>query len=74
MWWGQLSQCNYLSPPRLSDCKLTEKCCGELVKALSSNLTNLKELDLSGNDLGDHGVKTLYVGLTSRCCTLERLL
>jgi hypothetical protein len=58
----------------VSDCKLTEKCCGELVEALSSNLTDLKELDLSGNDLGDRGVKTLYMGLTSRCCTLERLL
>ncbi|CDQ65237.1 unnamed protein product [Oncorhynchus mykiss] len=57
----------------VSDCKLTEKSCGELVEALSSNLTNLKELDLSGNDLGDRGVKTLYMGLTSRCCTLERL-
>ncbi|XP_013986445.1 NACHT, LRR and PYD domains-containing protein 12 isoform X1 [Salmo salar] len=72
--WAEVLFClSSLETLRLSDCKLTEKCCGVLVKALSSNLTNLKELDLSGNDLGDRGVKTLYMGLTSRCCTLERL-
>uniref|UniRef100_A0A4W5QQE0 Uncharacterized protein n=1 Tax=Hucho hucho TaxID=62062 RepID=A0A4W5QQE0_9TELE len=73
--WADVLFClSSLETLRLSDCKLTEKCCGVLVKALSSNLTNLKELDLSGNDLGDRGVKTLYMGLTSRCCSLERLL
>ncbi|XP_029594908.1 NACHT, LRR and PYD domains-containing protein 12 isoform X4 [Salmo trutta] len=69
--WADVLFClSSLETLRVSDCKLTEKCCGELVKALSSNLTNLKELDLSGNDLGDRGVKTLYVGLTFslRCC------
>ncbi|XP_055757801.1 NACHT, LRR and PYD domains-containing protein 12-like isoform X2 [Salvelinus fontinalis] len=72
--WADVFFClSSLETLRLSDCKLTGKWCGELVKALSSNLTNLKELDLSGNDLGDRGVKTLYLGLTSRCCTLERL-
>ncbi|XP_020334707.1 NACHT, LRR and PYD domains-containing protein 12-like [Oncorhynchus kisutch] len=72
--WADVLFClSSLETLRLSDCKLTEKCFGVLVKALSSNLTNLKELDLSGNDLGDRGVKTLYMGLTSRCCTLERL-
>ncbi|XP_038874213.1 NACHT, LRR and PYD domains-containing protein 12-like [Salvelinus namaycush] len=72
--WADVFFClSSLETLRLSDCKLTEKWCGELVKALSSNLTNLKELDLSGNDLGDRGVKALYLGLTSRCCTLERL-
>ncbi|XP_042166842.1 ribonuclease inhibitor-like isoform X1 [Oncorhynchus tshawytscha] len=72
--WADVLFClSSLETLRVSDCKLTEKCCGELVEALSSNLTNLKELDLSGNDLGDRGVKTLYMGLTSRCCTLERL-
>ncbi|XP_029537725.1 NACHT, LRR and PYD domains-containing protein 12-like isoform X2 [Oncorhynchus nerka] len=72
--WADVLFClSSLETLRLSDCKLTEKCFEVLVKALSSNLTNLKELDLSGNDLGDRGVKTLYMGLTSRCCTLERL-
>uniref|UniRef100_A0A8C7W8B7 NACHT domain-containing protein n=1 Tax=Oncorhynchus mykiss TaxID=8022 RepID=A0A8C7W8B7_ONCMY len=72
--WADVLFClSSLETLRVSDCKLTEKSCGELVEALSSNLTNLKELDLSGNDLGDRGVKTLYMGLTSRCCTLERL-
>ncbi|XP_070965803.1 NACHT, LRR and PYD domains-containing protein 12-like [Oncorhynchus clarkii lewisi] len=58
---------------RLSDCKMTELCCPELVEALRSSLTNLKELDLSGNELGDIGVKTLCMGLTSTTCKLERL-
>ncbi|XP_064819318.1 NLR family CARD domain-containing protein 3-like isoform X2 [Oncorhynchus masou masou] len=72
--WADVLFClSSLETLRLSDCKLTEKCCGVLVEALRSNLTNLKELDLSGNDLGDRGVKNLYMGLTSRCCTLERL-
>ncbi|XP_041735226.1 NACHT, LRR and PYD domains-containing protein 12 isoform X2 [Coregonus clupeaformis] len=72
--WANVLFCLFsLETLRLSDCKLTEKCCGDLVKALGSNLTKLKELDLSGNDMGDSGVKTLYLELTSRCCTLERL-
>ncbi|XP_045077534.1 ribonuclease inhibitor-like [Coregonus clupeaformis] len=58
---------------RVSDCKLTERCCPELVEALSSKLTNLKELDLSRNELGDSGVKTICMGLTSTTCKLERL-
>uniref|UniRef100_A0AAZ3RRK0 Uncharacterized protein n=1 Tax=Oncorhynchus tshawytscha TaxID=74940 RepID=A0AAZ3RRK0_ONCTS len=58
---------------RLSDCKMTELCCPELVEVLRSSLTVLKELDLSGNELGDSGVNTLCMGLTSTTCKLERL-
>uniref|UniRef100_A0A4W5R1S6 NACHT LRR and PYD domain-containing protein n=1 Tax=Hucho hucho TaxID=62062 RepID=A0A4W5R1S6_9TELE len=65
--------CFSLETLRLSDCKMTKLCCPELVEALRSNLTNLKELDLSGNELGDSGVKTLCMGLTSTTCKLERL-
>uniref|UniRef100_A0A3P8ZJ24 NACHT domain-containing protein n=1 Tax=Esox lucius TaxID=8010 RepID=A0A3P8ZJ24_ESOLU len=58
---------------RMTDCKLTDQCCPEMAHSLCNDLTNLIELDLSGNKLGDGGVKTLCTALTSKTCKLERL-
>ncbi|XP_058627047.1 NLR family CARD domain-containing protein 3-like isoform X2 [Onychostoma macrolepis] len=44
---------------RLSGCMVTEKGCGYLSSALSSNLSHLRELDLSYNHPGDSGVQLL---------------
>ncbi|XP_030204126.1 NLR family CARD domain-containing protein 3 [Gadus morhua] len=57
----------------LNDCDLSEECCEALASALSSTSSNLRELDLSNNDLKDSGVKLLSAGLGSPHCTLETL-
>ncbi|XP_067234907.1 ribonuclease inhibitor-like [Chanodichthys erythropterus] len=44
---------------RLSGCMVTEKGCGFVSSALSSNPTHLRELDLSYNHPGDSGIKLL---------------
>ncbi|XP_072571186.1 NACHT, LRR and PYD domains-containing protein 3-like isoform X2 [Paramormyrops kingsleyae] len=55
----------------LDQCNLTEDCSEDLVSALSS--PQLRELDLSGNDLKDSGVKLLSDGLRNPHCKLEIL-
>uniref|UniRef100_A0A8C5AVH1 NACHT domain-containing protein n=1 Tax=Gadus morhua TaxID=8049 RepID=A0A8C5AVH1_GADMO len=57
----------------LNGCKLSERCCKALASVVSSNSSNLRELDLSTNDLLDSGVKLLSAGLESPHCTLETL-
>lgn len=58
---------------RLSGCNLSHKSCEALASVLSSPSSNLRELDLSNNDLQDIGVKLLSEGLQSPDCKLETL-
>uniref|UniRef100_A0A8C1P7S2 NACHT domain-containing protein n=1 Tax=Cyprinus carpio TaxID=7962 RepID=A0A8C1P7S2_CYPCA len=57
----------------LSDCGITDEGCAALASALRSNPLHLRELDLSGNKLGDLGVKCLCAGLEDPNCKLEIL-
>ncbi len=57
---------------RLSDCGVTYKGCAALASALRSNPSHLRELDLSGNKLGD-SVKLLSDILQNPLCKLETL-
>ncbi|XP_026218060.1 NACHT, LRR and PYD domains-containing protein 1-like [Anabas testudineus] len=57
----------------LADCGLSETHCDVVASALKSKPSHLKELDLSGNNLQDSGVKKLCAGLKSSNCTLEIL-
>ncbi|CAM4705339.1 unnamed protein product [Leuciscus chuanchicus] len=54
-------------------CGVTDESCAALASALRSNPSHLRELDLSGNDLGDSGVKLLSAGLENPHCKLEEL-
>ncbi|XP_067271649.1 protein NLRC5-like isoform X2 [Pseudorasbora parva] len=56
----------------LNDCNLTDKSCSALSIVLGSD-TNLKELNVSNNNLLDSGVKLLCTGLKSANCKLEIL-
>ncbi|XP_029520813.2 NLR family CARD domain-containing protein 3-like isoform X1 [Oncorhynchus nerka] len=55
----------------LNQCNLSKRCCKALGTALISS--HLKELELSGNDLQDLGVKLLSAGLQSPQCKLVTL-
>ncbi|XP_044213698.1 protein NLRC3-like [Thunnus albacares] len=57
----------------LSGCKLTWRSCEALASVFTSKNSNLREVDLSNNDLEDTGVKLLSAGLGSPCCTLKIL-
>ncbi|XP_043114634.1 NACHT, LRR and PYD domains-containing protein 3-like [Puntigrus tetrazona] len=56
---------------KLNDCGVTAEGCRALASALRSNPSHLRELNLSGNKLGDSGVIYLSSGLSQ--CKLERL-
>lgn len=58
---------------RLADGNISQRICKVLASDLSSSLSNLKELDLSNNDLQDSGVQLLAAGLESPHCILEIL-
>ncbi|XP_076732925.1 protein NLRC3-like [Maylandia zebra] len=57
----------------LSHCDLSERSCEALASGLSSQTSNLRQLDLSNSNLKDSGVKLLSEGLKSPHCTLETL-
>uniref|UniRef100_A0A4W5PW79 NACHT LRR and PYD domain-containing protein n=1 Tax=Hucho hucho TaxID=62062 RepID=A0A4W5PW79_9TELE len=58
---------------RLSFCGVTAKGCASLASVLKSNSSNLRELDLSDNDLRNLGAQLLSAGLENPHCKLETL-
>ncbi|KAL3995793.1 protein phosphatase 1 regulatory subunit 1A [Sarotherodon galilaeus] len=66
---GPICKLEQLSMP---GCYLKNKCCQVFASVLSSN-SQLRQLDLSCNDLQDSGVQLLSVGLGSSKCRLETL-
>ncbi|KAG8005480.1 NLR family CARD domain-containing protein 3 [Nibea albiflora] len=57
----------------LSNCNLSEDICEALASVLKSQSSQVKELDLSDNDLHDSGVKLLSAGLEDPHCALQTL-
>ncbi|XP_076142937.1 NACHT, LRR and PYD domains-containing protein 3-like [Alosa pseudoharengus] len=68
---GLLSETCVLEMLRLCACYITEMCCVTLAKVLQHS--SLRELDLSGNNLRDEGVKLVCTGLMSPHCRLNTL-
>ncbi|XP_016516574.1 NACHT, LRR and PYD domains-containing protein 3-like isoform X1 [Poecilia formosa] len=64
--------CN-LETLRLSGCLITKEGCEVLASALASNLSNLKELDLSYNYPEEHGVALLSAGVENPDLALTTL-
>ncbi len=58
---------------RLWDCGVTDEGCAALSSALRSNSSHLRELDLTGNNVGDAGLKMISDGLKDPRCKLEKL-
>ncbi|XP_059418604.1 NACHT, LRR and PYD domains-containing protein 12-like isoform X5 [Carassius carassius] len=58
---------------QLRDCGVTYEGCAALALALRSNPSHLRQLDLSGNEIGDSGVTLLSAGLNDPHCKLEKL-
>ncbi|XP_042558703.1 ribonuclease inhibitor-like [Clupea harengus] len=59
---------------KLNDSSITEEGCAALTSALRSNPSHLIELNLSGNELRDSGVKHISDLLENPDCKLQRLL
>ncbi|XP_066501121.1 NACHT, LRR and PYD domains-containing protein 3-like [Hoplias malabaricus] len=58
---------------RLPICNLTKESCKFLASSLQTEISSLKELDLSRNNVQDLGVELLSAGLKSLNCKLEIL-
>ncbi|KAL7863902.1 hypothetical protein AOLI_G00153220 [Acnodon oligacanthus] len=58
---------------QLSDCSITEEGWAGLVKALKSNLSHLRELNMNNSKPGDSAVKELCDLLEDPHCKLEKL-
>ncbi len=65
---------HFHSYSRLSDCSITEEGYKALASALRSNPSHLIELDLTGNDPGQSGVKQLNDLLQDPNCQLKTLM
>lgn len=63
----------YRPPRSLDNCNLSEESCRALSSVLGSSSSELKELDLSNNNLRDRGLKLLCAGLERPHCPLECL-
>ncbi|XP_078143527.1 NACHT, LRR and PYD domains-containing protein 3-like isoform X1 [Centroberyx gerrardi] len=57
----------------LNDCSLTGSCCEALSSTLSSTSCELRDLNLSDNNLEDSGIELLCIGLRSPYCRLKTL-
>ncbi|KAK3505685.1 hypothetical protein QTP70_020647, partial [Hemibagrus guttatus] len=57
----------------LYSCDVSDEGCAALTSALRSNPSHLRDLDLSWNNLGDSGVKSLSAVLENPHCKLEKL-
>ncbi|XP_036418969.1 ribonuclease inhibitor-like [Colossoma macropomum] len=68
-----LSHSLTLSLRRLGNCSITDEACAALASAFRTNPSHLRELDLSGNKVGNSGVKHLYKLLTHSKSPLEKL-
>uniref|UniRef100_UPI00398E4FF3 NACHT, LRR and PYD domains-containing protein 3-like n=1 Tax=Pristiophorus japonicus TaxID=55135 RepID=UPI00398E4FF3 len=76
---GITTMCEILKGPnckiqslKVANTKLTSDCCGTLASVFNTNQT-LTELDLSMNELGDNGVKTLLSSFKDSHCKLQNL-
>ncbi|XP_065138241.1 NLR family CARD domain-containing protein 3-like [Paramisgurnus dabryanus] len=58
----------------LSSCNITADSCVALTSALRSNPSQLRELNLSQNNLGDSGVKLISAVLENPQCKLQKLM
>ncbi len=58
---------------RLWRCGVTDEGCAALSSALRSNPSHLRELDLSGNNVGDAGLKMLFALKNDPHYKLEKL-
>ncbi len=58
---------------RLNNNSITEKGFADLTSVFISNPANLIELDLSGNKLGNTGIKKICILLRNPLCRLKKL-
>ncbi|XP_057190682.1 ribonuclease inhibitor-like [Triplophysa rosa] len=54
----------------LNSCRITAEGCAALTAALNENPSHVKELNLSGNTLGDSGIKNISHLMKNSLCTL----
>ncbi|XP_063050016.1 protein NLRC3-like, partial [Engraulis encrasicolus] len=57
----------------VDSCGLTAQSCSTLASVLCKQSSNLRKLDLSGNCIGDAGIKELCSGLKNLNCSLKTL-
>ncbi|KAK3518257.1 hypothetical protein QTP70_034965 [Hemibagrus guttatus] len=67
------TECVIVSLYRLYQCGVSDEGCAALTSALRSNPSHLRHLNLSCNNLGDLGVKSLSAVLENPHCKLETL-